>query len=266
MDALKTEFSTEAQAIAAIAAGPDVIEVDGLPLLVTPDGKCEVVQELLKKPVRKVGFDVRLRHITSFIDFTKSHAVEGTEIMLGATGDIAARAVIDAATFREYGAIYVPAQTQSFKDWLQMNGDKMDQAEFALFIERHIDDIHPAEGMPSATDILTFCSTVEDAKRVEFKKSVSLQDGRVELIYAEKSDEAREQKLALFREFSLALRPFLDRDQAYAITASLRFRIKDGQIVFWYELKGIEALMEKLRADIKTDLEATGLPVYLADI
>ena len=48
----------------------------------------------------------------------------------------------------------------------------MDQAEFALFIERHIDDIHPAEGMPSATDIFTFCSTVEDAKRVEFKKSV----------------------------------------------------------------------------------------------
>ena len=67
-------------------------------------------QELLKKPVRKVGFDVRLRHITSFIDFTKAHAIEGTEIFLSATGDIAARAVIDAATFREYGAIYVPAQ------------------------------------------------------------------------------------------------------------------------------------------------------------
>ena len=48
MDALNKEFSTEAQAIAAISAGPDVIEVDGLPLLVTPDGKCEVVQELLK--------------------------------------------------------------------------------------------------------------------------------------------------------------------------------------------------------------------------
>ena len=60
MDALKTEFSTEAQAIAAIRSSPDVIEVDGLPLLVTPEGKCEVVQELLKKPVRKVGFDLRL--------------------------------------------------------------------------------------------------------------------------------------------------------------------------------------------------------------
>lgn len=266
MNALNQDFSTEAQAIAAITARSELVQLGEIPVLVNPDGCYRIIEPLLKKPLRNTGYNVTLRHADSFKAFTKAHAVEGSEIMFSANGEIKARLDIDAATFREYGALYVPAKTQSFKDWLEVNCTKMDQAEFALFIERHIDDIHPAEGMPSATDILTFCSTVEDAKRVEFKKSVSLQDGRVELIYAEKTDEAREQKLALFREFSLALRPFLDRDQAYAITASLRFRIKDGQIVFWYELKGIEALMEKLRADIKTDLEATGLPVYLADI
>ena len=129
-----------------------------------------------------------------------------------------------------------------------------------------VQDIHPGENLPSASDLLTFCSAIEDKRTVTFKKSVSLQDGRVELTYAEKTSDAAEQKMQLFREFQIALRPYLDRDATYAVRAALRFRIRDGAISFWYELKGLEAVREQIRSDIRKELEASGLPVYLADI
>lgn len=258
---------TEAQAGAMLAAKPEIVEVDGVRLLVTPDGGCKVIKDLLKSPIRPEGFVV-LRDMPSILAYAAAKASKeaGAEIRLQATGDIKAQLIVDAATFGQYGAFYVPVPSQSYLDWTEKDGCQMDQASFALFIERHIDDIHAAEKMPSASDLLTFCSAIEDSRRITFKKSVSLQDGRVELVYAEKASDAQEQKMQLFREFQIALRPYLDRDSAYAVTASLRYRIRDGQITFWYELKGLEAVREKIRADIRMELEGSHLPVYLADI
>lgn len=257
--------ATEAQAGAMLAAKPEIIDIDGVKVFVTPEGMYRVMDELLKAPIRKTGFQ-SLRDLKSFLAFAKAKTLNAAEIFLTAEGAIQARLTLDADTFGQYGAFYNPVPSQSFRDWTKADGEKMDQTEFALFIERHIDDIHPGENLPSAGDLLTFCSAIEDKRTVTFKKSVSLQDGRVELTYAEKTSDAAEQKMQLFREFQIALRPYLDRDATYAVRAALRFRIRDGAISFWYELKGLEAVREQIRSDIRKELEASGLPVYLADI
>lgn len=256
--------STEAQAGAMLAAKPEIKDVNGACVLVTPDGQFKIIESLMTKPVRKTGF-VAMRHIESFINFAKNHKTDGSEIRVSAEGDVGAMLILDADGFSEWGATYAPVLSQSFKDWTSRSGIKLGQEEFALFLEQHIDDIHSTEGMPSAGDLLTFCSAIEDKRQVTFKKSVSLQDGRVDLVFSEKASDAQEQRLNLFREFQLALRPFLDRKSTYAVTASLRFRIRDGEITFWYELKGLEAITEKIRSEIKTELEASGLPVYMAN-
>lgn len=261
----KTAATTEAQAVADLAAKPEVKDIDGVKFLVTPDGRCEVITQLLKKPLRQTG-SVDLRDVSSFLAYAKAKAQKGSEIRLRAEGDIRARLIIDEDGWGEWIADYVPVTTESYDAWTDNNGQAMDQLKFAAFIESHIDDIHEAEGFPKSTDLLTFCSHLEDNRKVSFKKSVSLQDGRVELIYAEKASDAQEQKMQMYRHFQLALRPYLDRESTYAITANLRYRIRNEEIVFWYELKGLEAVKEKIRADIRKELEASNLPVYLADL
>ena len=262
---LASKPSTEAQAVAMLTAKPEIVDINGAKVLINPNGESKILLDLMEKPLRMKGFPM-LRDIDSFVRYAKAKAEAGSEIFLSADGCIGAKLYIDAAGFRQFGALYRPVETKSFEDWIAKSGQKATQEEFATFIERHIDDIHSGEGMPTAADLLTFCSTIEDKRQVTFKKSVSLQDGRVELVFAEKTSDAQEQKLKLFREFQLALRPYQDDQTAYAVTAALRFRIHDGQITFWYELKGLEAILEKIRAEIKTKLEASGLPVYLADV
>lgn len=257
--------TTEAQAGAMLAAKPEIIERDGVPIFVTPNGQMEIVEPLLTKPVRNKGF-VSLRDIGSFLSYADAKKEAGSEILLQAEGDIEAKLLINADTFRDFGALYVPVMSTSFKDWMGHDQERMDQEEFALFVERHIDDIHSEDGMPSAGDLLTFCSSIEDNRQVNFKKSVSLQDGRVELVYTEKSSDTQEQRLKLFRQFKLALRPYMDHGGYYPITANLKFRIRDGQITFWYELKELETLREQIRNDIRSELTASNLPVYLADL
>ena len=265
------DIRTEAQAVAELTARPEIINSDRIeraPVIVMPNGSYRIIEEMLEKPLRRTGY-ITIRNLEDFITYTTlcEKDISCSEILISAEGPIEARLDINADGFRDFGARYKPVFTKSFDDWVNANETSMSQEGFALFIEKHIDDIHPAEGMPSAAELLTFCSTVEDSKRVDFKKSVSLQDGRVELIYQKRSDDAREQRLSLFRQFSLALRPFVDRERTYAVTASLRFRIRDGQITFWYELKALDELMEKLRSDIRQEmLSRMGVPVYLADL
>lgn len=256
---------TEAYAGAALAAKPTIEEINGAQVLVNPDGSARVLEELMLKPVRQSGWTI-LRDIDSFKRFTAAKAKEGSEVHVKAEGEVSARLIINADGWADFGAVYQPVFTQSFKDWTEKDGEKFGQEDFAAFIEKHIDDIHGGDGMPTSADLLSFCSAIEDKRQVSFKRSVSTQDGRVNLVYEDKVSDAQEKKLSLFREFKVALRPRMDSATSYAITAALRFRIRDGEITFWYELKGIEELLEQDRKTIKTELETTGVPVYLADI
>lgn len=250
-------------------------DVNGVPFVITSDGRINPFDDrFMKERIRPRGF-VEIGTVESFIAYANAHKIEGSEIALSASGAVRAILYIDAAsTFKDYGAKLEPACTQSFKDWLNCDRKKMDQADFAEFLEGHIQDIvakrgdgTAIEGMPTGSEVLTFCSDLQDTRQVTFRKTVCLQNGMRSISYSEK-DGSDEGKLELFSAFSVSLAPYIETpDAAYIVKAALRYRINGGDLAFWYELASLEAVREKIRAEYRDRIaQETGLPVYLANI
>lgn len=257
---------------------PFMLEVKGVPFIVGhKDYEASSCEKLLPRPVHDERL-VTLADAASFTEYIRRHGQKNTAVYVSATWPASnapmAEVIIDdgaagQSSWRDHRATLSPVLTKAFSDWRVIDREKVNQLNLCVFLDRHLQDIVRPEDddkAPSAAEVYTFASQLSDVRKVEFKKSINLDNGRVQLTYNE--EDTGTQNIVIPKEFYIQVKPLEGHDSTYRLKVSIRYRIEDGvKLSFTLELRDIDKLLEALRKEItdglKKDLSASGIPVYL---
>lgn len=154
------------------------------------------------------------------------------------------------------------------RDWLLNDEKVMSQDDFALFLDKHIDDIRcvtpeVASGYPTQMELFNFVSTLQESKSDRFTRKVNIQNGDVTVCLERESDDGTKKQLKLFERFPIVLQLY-EGFPTYQVTAKLRFRTREGHVLFQYDIEGLEEMFIAARDWAANQIrEKTGLPVYI---
>lgn len=168
----------------------------------------------------------------------------------------------------EFTFIFKSEFMKNARDWIECDEKLMSQDDFALFLDKHINDIRCVDPelqrqFPTQMELFNFVSTLQDSKSDRFTRKVNIQNGDMTVSLERESDDGTKQQLKLFERFPIVLQIY-EGFPMYQVTAKLRFRIRDGQVAFWYDIEGLEEMFIAARNWAVNELkEKTGLPVYI---
>lgn len=160
--------------------------------------------------------------------------------------------------------------TVSARDWLMNDEKGLSQEEFALFLDKHLNDIVASEncenlkfaGYPTKAELFNFVTTLEDSKNQKFAKKVNIQNGDVSVSLEKQSNDGTIQRLKLFERFAINLQIY-EGFPTYQVTAKLRYRVNNGQVVFFYDIEGLEELFIENRTWAILEIKKLELPVFI---
>lgn len=258
---------------------PNIKFVDQRPILIKDsDGCFDDLEDYLTKPTR-IRLDENLTNFASF--------VEACDTRLDKEEAAIYTRIIDKPKFNDFKFTAFAKDcrngspewrndfifrfdglfTKHTRDWLARDEYEMDQNVFALFIDKHLDDIRCREEdrklYPSQIELFNFVTTLQDSKNDRFSRKVNIQNGDVSVSLERESDDGTKQQLKLFERFPIVLQIY-EGFPEYQVEAKLRFRIRDGQVYFFYDIQGLEEMFIAARNWAVNELkEKTGLPVYI---
>lgn len=255
-------------------------EVEGIPhVFHAKDYECESAEEFLPRPYRD-------RRLVNFIDvkslalYLERHKTNTTAIYVQTAwpkgpllNPCLAIAFMDdgktgQTSWRDHAVHLTPILSQPFQDWREIDGSELSQLDLVLFLDRHIDMIVKPTGntnAPSASEVMSFAANLSDVKKVEFRKSINLDNGRVQLTYNESEGAAG--AITIPREFWIKVQPILGHSSEYMLRVAMRYRIVDtDRLIFTLDLRDIDKLLEQLRGEIVEDLQAqlSEFPIYMS--
>jgi uncharacterized protein YfdQ (DUF2303 family) len=149
----------------------------------------------------------------------------------------------EAAGWRDFRAVYQAQFSREFAIWLGRAGKSMEQEEFAIFLEDNIADVVE----PSGEVLLQIATTLQAKTEINFNSSRRLDNGQVQLTYAEVIDARAgvQGSIEIPREFAIGVRLFQNGD-GFKLKARFKYRlIGGGKIKFWYELDRVENAIEQ---------------------
>lgn len=155
--------------------------------------------------------------------------------------------------FREHWVAYAAPRSLEWQTWRGKNGEKMEQAAFAQFIEDNVVDIRA----PAGAEVLEVARGLQAKKAVEFASAIRLADGAQQFTYNETIDGTTSKgTMKVPEEFTLGI-PVFFGGVVYGVVARLRYRISQGKLLLWYELYRPEYIerdaFEELANKIATD-------------
>lgn len=162
-------------------------------------------------------------------------------------------------------AIYDCPYSDDWKAWDANDNHKMNQVDFAEFLENNIHNVAPvsdAYSGPSGTELLEMVLAFQETRKSEFKSVRRLQDGTCQFSFSDEKSGSGNTKLP--EKISLAISPF-HNGAAYQVDARIRYRLRDGQLILWYELIEPKKVVEHAFQEIVTDMEnqlGDDLPIY----
>lgn len=226
------------------AGKEQVIEtkVDDIPAYLIPENMKlltleKLVDENRARP-RHLKDTIKTLSIESFIDYVNRFADEHSTVFVNTeTGHFVA--VLD---FHETASIpahkhhlvtYTCPETKEWSSWLRNNNTKMEQEEFALFIEDNLNEILE----PNGAQMLEIAASLKASNNVEFQSNVSLDNGQVQFQYKENinGQAGLTGQLEIPQKIKLAIRPFLN-GAPYELEARFRYRVRQGGLMMWYTL------------------------------
>jgi uncharacterized protein YfdQ (DUF2303 family) len=166
-------------------------------------------------------------------------------------------------------AVYDCPFSDEWKAWTAADGSKMDQINFAEFLENNIQNVAPVSDSypgPSGTELLEMVLAFQETRKSEFKSVKRLSDGTCQFQFSDEKSGSGNTKMP--EKISLAIAPF-HNGAPYQIDARIRYRLRDGQLVLWYELIEPKKVVEHAFQEIVTDMESQlgeELPIYEGSI
>lgn len=262
---------TEAGAVANIVSRlskPTLIEVgilDGKPIkvLVAPGGEVSSVKDLLDEyrtagPERARG-TVVLHDLSSFVQLAIRFRDEGSVIFADRSDPAAPSltAVFDYSRgngapprFGDHRALYPFPLSDEWKAWTAADKKPMSQAAFAEFLEGRIADVvDPLSALETTTEIMEslLCKFASPARLVDLARSLTvrvesivanqqnLASGESTLRYDTVHTDERGAPLDVPGAFLISI-PVFRSDVRYQLAARLRYRVKEGKVMWWLEL------------------------------
>lgn len=215
----------------------------------------------------------------SFINYTALHRTPRTAINIRQSwpqsDKVLAEGIMDdgaadgVTSWRGHTVEFSPKLTPQFQDWLDKNKQPMSQMEFCEFLDEHsLEIVRPEDdkNAPSSSEIVGFAANLHDVKKVEFKKSVNLNNGRVQISYNEKDDG--EGSIMIPRNFYIRLRPVAGYADVVTLYVNLRYRIVEStKIVFILSFRNLDAFFDDLRSNLTNEVvdkaeKELKIPVY----
>lgn len=260
---------------------PRIEMLDGTPILIKSEtGDYESLERFLKNPTRTrlcetmTVFESFLEAISTRFD--KDQATIYKETLKNKKYyNFAFNGVAhDCRTGNQWRGDFVlkwnGLHTISARDWLENDEKAMSQEEFALFLDKHLSDVATAsdskgsqlEGCPTQAELYNFVTTLEDSKGQKFARKVNVQNGDVSVSLERESDNGTKERLKLFERFAINIQLY-EGFPTYQVIAKLRFRVKDGAVVFFYDLEGLEELFNANRDWSVEKIKAAGFPVFI---
>ena len=261
------------------APHPSILEVAGTPHAAVPPGfKLEDLGAYLPRPVRD-SRTFRVVDGASFMKYIELHRTERASIVANnvwPAQQILATGIMDdgdseTTSWRDHTCNLSPMLSPAFADWMKICKEGVGQLDLCLFLDRHLSDIvRPDDDKtaPSSSEVMQFVSSLEDVKKVEFKKSVNVTNGRVQLTYNEADDGAAGQ-ITIPRRFFIRIRPVVGLDQTFDLCITMRYRITDAtRLTFFLEIRELDRFLEALRAEILANVrraaDGLGIPLYMS--
>ncbi len=234
-------MSSDTELSAALAAGAAIAEPKELKgdYAVLPHG-CSMasLERFKQQPDRKRG-EARFKREGEFSDYVKAHKTSST-VIFADLEHFSLQAVLDhhdkgaaaAAGWGEHRALCALPIDPDWKTWTDNDDKAMDQVHFAQFLEDNL----PAIKKPDGAELLEIAQDLEAKSNVTFKSAERLSDGRRAFTYSdEPTQKVGKGKMELPEEFLVNV-PVFRWGKRYDLTAKLRYRIREGQLVLWYHL------------------------------
>lgn len=145
------------------------------------------------------------------------------------------------AQWGDHRAILELKLTEQWLHWTGLNGLFLDQEAFAEHVEYGRTDVVK----PSGAELLEIAQSIQGKTDLTWKAARRLADGQVGMEYVEdvQASAGHKQQLVIPEEFELGLRPFVG-EEAYKVTARLRWRINGGNVKFGYRLDRPEEVLD----------------------
>lgn len=259
---MKTENKTDMEVVVSTAtAAVEAQYIDGVPFVVVPDGySVETLERQLSSPRKARGFAV-LSDEESFIYYTNLHKTEQTDLYY--TVDKPGFKVVFNANrpqnpgWGDFGAFYDCPLSPEWITWVDHDGKRMGQEDFARFIEANL----PYIVDPENAQMLEIALTLEAKKKVSFVSGLRLSNGSNEFTYEENVDgSAAKGKLKIPEKIALGIRVF-QNGEAYRVEANFRYRIGEGgKLQMWYELVRPHLVIQDAVSNVRDKIQAaTGL-------
>lgn len=223
----------------------EIIDAKGTPAVILPPGhSLQKLEELRERPIR-IASTVNATSHTSFITYFNRFADSDSTIFV----DYEKKAFLGILDYHNdsheanaspeprhcvHKVAYNCPLTPEAKRWLDADGKPMSQFDFAQFIETGALEIIE----PAAAEMLEVALTLQAANSVNFRSAIRLQNGQHQFKYEEniQGQAGVAGQLEIPTKIALALKLFRGDEEAYRIEANFRYRIKEGQLVLWYEL------------------------------
>jgi uncharacterized protein YfdQ (DUF2303 family) len=188
-------------------------------------------------PPRKAG-TTTVRDARSWSAYFTKHSSEASEVYadserLTVTAVLDAHAA-DAPSWGGHRLVLSLRTTDTWKQWLQNDGQLLDQETFAEFLEDHLPELLE----PSSADMLEIAQSLQATSKVDFQSGVRLSSGQRQFQYVETTTTKAGQKgqLTVPETFVIGLVPF-EGSEGYRLTARLRYRITDRGLRMGYKLE-----------------------------
>lgn len=297
-------YGGEAEAIQKIAdlsiqgVKPEVIMIpveglgDGLPnkipALISPGpdgGSLRVLRSEIEQfrtgPARRKG-TAAVTTLEAFVALTNRHKDDGSAIFAktdwpkpSLTAVLDYHALDGAARNADHRITYSFPITPEFQAWIDNVGKKLEQAEFASFLEDHAAELAaPLDAerteferlfkakFATPNELIDLARSLEIRVGQKFKQAVRLQSGEAEMVFQEEHTNAAGEAITVPGIFMIALRAFVDGEQV-RIPARLRYRASGGGVVWFYDLyRWRDQLRDRVQLDLLKAGQETGLPTY----
>jgi uncharacterized protein YfdQ (DUF2303 family) len=171
----------------------------------------------------------------------------------------------------QHRVVYSCKRTPEWSRWLGKNGTKMNQVDFAEFIEDNAADINPngVDGRPSMATMIAVSRTLSATSAGSFTQSIRLSNGDARFKWTESvkgKAEVDGGEVEVPEEFLIGVAPFVGFD-GYEMSARLKYRVLDGKLTMWYELERPYKVVEKATGEvIRKVTEQTGLMPFRGSV
>jgi uncharacterized protein YfdQ (DUF2303 family) len=243
----------------------------------------DLIERYRFKPARKAGA-ARALTLASFIDLTNRHKTTDSAVFaqtdwtkpgFTAVIDYHENASAGAADNLRHRIEYAFPASEEWKAWVKMNGEAMEQAEFAAFLEDRIADLSApttAEKIALERDFATTVATPAELIQLSrglqvnvssvVKNMTTLQTGEASIQFEEQHAGADGKPLKVPGIFMLGIAPFF-MGEKISLPVRLRYRKAGTKILWFYQMyRPDQFVTERVRDDLDTVATKTELPTF----